>query len=149
MTIKRIYSSVCVAVFCLLAISCGNGQRTIEFEGICADAPQGTCGLYNPGRGFRLETALDVALDKDKPAKQLAQLSEKYASDSVSLSQSYFYLTFLADKILTENDFATMQTYFDELRRQGKKSVLRFAYEKINASTLGEDIKRLNAFLNK
>ena len=130
MTIKRIYGSVCVAVFCLLAISCGNGQRTIKFEGICADAPQGTCGLYNPGRGFRLETALDVALDKDKPAKQLAQLSEKYASDSVSLSQSYFYLTFLADKILTENDFATMQAYFDELRRQGKKSVLRFAYEK-------------------
>jgi len=130
MTIKRIYGSVCVAVFCLLAISCGNGQRTIKFEGICADAPQGTCGLYNPGRGFRLETALDVALDKDKPAKQLAQLSEKYASDSVSLSQSYFYLTFLADKILTENDFVTMQAYFDELRRQGKKSVLRFAYEK-------------------
>lgn len=130
MTIKWIYSSVLIAVFSLLASSCGNRQQTIEFEGIYADAPHGMCGLYNPGRGFRLETALDIAMDKDKPGKQLEQLSEKYASDSVSLSQSYFYLTFLADKELTESDFATMQAYFDELRRQGKKSVLRFAYEK-------------------
>lgn len=130
MKIRRTFSGAFVAACCLLASSCGNGQRTVEFEGIYADDAHGTCGLYNPGRGFRLETALDVAMDKDRPGEQLAQLSEKYAADSVSLSQSYFYLTFLADKELTESDFATMQAYFDELRRQGKKSVLRFAYEK-------------------
>lgn len=127
---KWIYSSVMAAAFGLLAGSCGNRLRTVEFEGICADDVNGTCGLYNPGRGFRLETALDVAMDKDRPEGQLKELSEKYAADSVSLSQSYFYLTFLADKELTEADFATMQAYFDELQRQGKKAVLRFAYEK-------------------
>ena len=127
---KWIYSSVIAAAFGLLAGSCGNRLQTIEFEGICANDVNGTCGLYNPGRGFRLETALDVAMDKERPEKQLAELSEKYAADSVSLSQSYFYLTFLADKELTEADFATMQAYFDELQRQGKKAVLRFAYEK-------------------
>ena len=113
-----------------LAASCTTLQRTVKFTGICADDAQGSCGLYNPGRGFRLETALDVAMDKENPGKQLLELSEKYAADSVSLSQSYFYLTFLVDKELTDDDFATMQAYFDEMRRLGKKSVLRFAYEK-------------------
>lgn len=119
-----------VAMFGLLAMGCGNGSQTVKFEGIYADDVNGTSGLYNPGRGFRLETALDVAMDKANPEEQLVRLSEKYASDSVSLSQSYFYLTYLADKELTDSDFATMQAYFDELRLQGKKTVLRFAYEK-------------------
>lgn len=127
---KWICGSIMATLLSLAASSCCNSQQTVKFEGICADDAQGACGLYNPGRGFRLETALDVAMDKENPCRQLVELSEKYASDSVSLSQSYFYLTFLADKELTENDFATMQAYFDELRRQGKKSVLRFAYEK-------------------
>lgn len=127
---KWICSSVMVAMFGLLAMGCDNGPRTVKFEGIYADAVHGTSGLYNPGRGFRLETALDIAMDKAKPEEQLVRLSEKYASDSVSLSQSYFYLTYLADKELTDSDFATMQAYFDELHRQGKKTVLRFAYEK-------------------
>lgn len=127
---KKTYRDVIALLFGLLVSSCGNRLQTVTFEGIPADNLHGTNGLYNPGRGFRLETALDVAMDQANPEEQLARLSEKYASDSVSLSQSYFYLTFLADKELTENDFSTMQAYFDELRRQGKKSVLRFAYEK-------------------
>lgn len=127
---RKIYSSVIFALLGLLVSGCGNRLQVVEFEGICADDLQGTCGLYNPGRGFRLETALDVAMDRARPENQLVRLSEKYASDSVSLSQSYFYLTYLADKTLTESDFDTMQAYFDELRRQGKKTVLRFAYEK-------------------
>lgn len=130
MKIKWICGSLVAAVFSLLASSCGSRQQVIEFRGICADDEGGTCGLYNPGRGFRLETAVDVAMDKEEPGKQLAWLSEKYAADSVSLSQSYFYLTYLVGKELADEDFATMQAYFDELRRQGKKAVLRFAYEK-------------------
>lgn len=127
---KWIIGGITAALFGLLASGCCNAQRIVKFEGICANDAQGMCGLYNPGRGFRLETALDVAMDTNVPKKQLAELSVKYASDSVSLSQSYFYLTFLADKELTDSDFATMQAYFDELRCQGKKTVLRFAYEK-------------------
>lgn len=127
---RWIGSSLAIIAFALLTSSCNKQLRTVKFEGIYADDIQGTCGLYNPGRGFRLETALDVAMDKESPARQLVQLSKEYASDSVSLSQSYFYLTYLVGKELTESDFATMQAYFDELRRQGKKTVLRFAYEK-------------------
>ena len=82
-----------VALFALLASGCGHSQRTLEFRGICVDDPQGENGLYNPGRGFRLETAVDVLHEKDTPTEELNELSAKYVADSVSLSQSYFYLT--------------------------------------------------------
>lgn len=125
-----IYGSVMAALFALLASGCNESRQVIEFRGICVDDAQGANGLYNPGRGFRLETAVDVLYDKDKPTEELVELSAKYASDSVSLSQSYFYLTYLIDEKLSEENFQTMQAYFDELQRQGKKAVLRFAYER-------------------
>ena len=95
-TMKRnwIGSSMIVALFALLASGCGHSQRTLEFRGICVDDPQGENGLYNPGRGFRLETAVDVLHEKDTPTEELNELSAKYVADSVSLSQSYFYLTY-------------------------------------------------------
>ena len=131
-TMKRnwIGSSMIVALFALLASGCGHSQRTLEFRGICVDDPQGENGLYNPGRGFRLETAVDVLHEKDTPTEELNELSAKYVADSVSLSQSYFYLTYLIGKELSEENFRTMQAYFDELQKQGKKAVLRFAYER-------------------
>ena len=39
---------------------------------------------------------------------------------SVSLAQSYFYLTYLIGEKLSEENFQTMQTYFDELQKLGK-----------------------------
>ena len=98
-----------VALFALLASGCGHSQRTLEFRGICVDDPQGENGLYNPGRGFRLETAVDVLHEKDTPTEELNELSAKYVADSVSLSQSYFYLTYLIGKELSEENFRTMQ----------------------------------------
>ena len=68
--------------------------------------------------------------EKDTPTEELNELSAKYVADSVSLSQSYFYLTYLIGKELSEENFRTMQAYFDELQKQGKKAVLRFAYER-------------------
>lgn len=38
------------------------GQTTrIPYRGIYADDPNGTAGIYNPERGFRLEIAVDIA----------------------------------------------------------------------------------------
>ena len=125
-----VYGSVMAVLIALLASSCNDSRRVVEFRGICADDTNGENGLYNPGRGFRLETAVDVLYDKDNPTKELVELSAKYAADSVSLSQSYFYLTYLIGEQLSEENFQTMQAYFDELQRQGKKAVLRFAYER-------------------
>lgn len=89
------YGSVMAVLFALLASGCGESRQTVEFRGICVDDLHGENGLYNPGRGFRLETAVDVLHEKDSPTKELVELSEKYVEDSVSLAQSYFYLTYL------------------------------------------------------
>lgn len=106
-------------------------QKSVSFRGICVDDINGTQGLYNTERGFRLEVALDVSKGNAEDAiKELREEVDKYASDSVSLVQSYFYLTDLVGRNLSEKDFKTMQSYFDELRNQGMKAVLRFAYER-------------------
>lgn len=107
-----------------------NNVKIIEFAGMYADDHQGSEGLYNPGRGFRLETIVDVVENKDQPTKILTTEAEKYKSDSVSLVQSYFYLTYTLGKDLTEENQAVMQAYFDQLEKMGMKAVLRFAYEK-------------------
>lgn len=107
------------------------------FHGIYADSPAGKHGLYNPERGFRLEVAVDVT-EKNYVwdpqgfpdiTSYLDKETQAYASDSVSLVQTYFYLTGAVGKDLTEEDFNTMNTFFDRLRETGRKAVLRFAYE--------------------
>lgn len=124
------YGSLMAVLFALAASSCSDSRRMVEFRGISVDDTNGENGLYNPGRGFRLETAVDLVYDKQAPVKELQELADKYVADSVSLSQSYFYFTYLIGEKLSEENFRTMQSYFDELQKQGKKAVLRFAYEK-------------------
>jgi hypothetical protein len=67
-TMKKnwMYGSVMTALLALLVSGCGDSQRTLEFRGICVDDLHGESGLYNPGRGFRLETAVDVLHEKNK-----------------------------------------------------------------------------------
>lgn len=149
------------AMAVLLAFSlsgCSDSRQILEFRGICVDDVQGENGLHNPGRGFRLETAVDVLKEKDDPLKELTELSAKYAADSVSLAQSYFYLTYIIGEKISEENFRTMQAYFDELQNQGKKAVLRFAYERdfMGRSPVGptgeqilEHLDQLKPFLEK
>lgn len=124
------YSYLLIILLILMTSSCDSSRQTIEFRGISINDPNGEQGLHNPGRGFRLEVAVDVEEQQENPTKELIHLSDKYASDSVSLAQSYFYLTYTIGKDLTKDHFRAMQSYFDELQKQGKKAVLRFAYEK-------------------
>ena len=76
----------------------------------------------------------------------------------MSLAQSYFYLTYLIGEKLSEENFQTMQTYFDELQKLGKKAVLRFAYERdfMGRAAVGptgeqilEHLDQLKPFLEK
>lgn len=114
-----------------------DNRQTIHYRGIYADDPAGLEGLYNPERGFRLEVALDVTKNNyvwnperyPDITSYLEEQSEFYASDSISLVQTYFYLTGAVGKELTEENFRTMDIFFDKLRELGKKAVLRFAYE--------------------
>ena len=108
--------------------SCNSGVQHRTFRGIYADDPAGMEGLYNPERGFRLEVALDVTeknyvwAPEEYPdiTSYLEEQSELYASDSVSLVQTYFYLTGAVGKDLTEADFRTMNIFLDKLRELGK-----------------------------
>lgn len=125
-----IYSRVIFVLLTALVYGCNSNRDTIEFHGICPDDANGRHGLYNPGRGFRLEVAVDVEEQRDNPTQELIHLSDKYASDSVSLAQSYFYLTYTIGQELSKEHFETMQCYFDQLQELGKKADLRFAYEK-------------------
>lgn len=112
-------------------------RQEISFRGIPAVASGEPPGLYNPERGFRLEVALDVAgktyLWEPEKYPDITSYLEKeaaaYAADSVSLVQTYFYLTGASDRDLTEEDFETMSVFLGKLREMGKKAVLRFAYE--------------------
>ena len=114
------------------------GQTTrIPYRGIYADDPNGTAGIYNPERGFRLEIAVDIAKKCDvwKPQEYpgitdyLESEINKYACDSVSLVQTYFYLHGYIGRQLPPEAFTTMDVYFNKLRQLGKKALLRFAYE--------------------
>lgn len=112
-------------------------QTIIPYRGIYADDPDGTAGIYNPERGFRLEVAVDIARKCDvwKPQEYpgitdyLESEIDKYASDSVSLVQTYFYLHGYIGRQLPPEAFTTMDIYFNKLRQLGKKALLRFAYE--------------------
>ena len=146
--------------------SCDSNIQHRTFRGIYADDPGGLEGLYNPERGFRLEVALNVTEKNNvwNPNKYsditsyLEEQSEIYASDSVSLVQTYFYLTGAVGKPLRSEDFQTMSIFFDKLRKFGKKAILRFAYEtqflgRAKTGPTLEDIilhtKQLKPFLSK
>ena len=113
-------------IFC----GCQENDRLITFRGISINDTGGQRGLCNPDRGFRLEVAVDAEKDHDCPTRDLETMIDRYLPDSVSLVQSYLYLTYTIGQPLTPKHFDTMQRYFDELQLQGKKAILRFAYER-------------------
>ncbi|MDR1416075.1 MAG: DUF4832 domain-containing protein [Prevotellaceae bacterium] len=118
-------------LFAVICFSACNPPATKQFHGIYADEEN---GLRNPERGLRLEVALDVeSWDKEKTPSitaRLEQEAQKYASDSITLVQTYFYLTDIANKPLEQKHFEAMQIFLDKLRELGMKAALRFAYEK-------------------
>lgn len=152
-------------LFIICSLVC-QAQQKIKFQGIKADVPAGIHGLWNPERGLRLEVALDVAarnhaFHPDEYPGITTFLDEemrKYASDSISLVQTYFYLTGYIGRNISEDGFNTMELFFNRLRSFGKKAVLRFAYERefLGRALMGptlEDIRRhavqLKPFLEK
>ena len=119
----------------LILINMRKFNLTILF--LLALLPVLFAGIYNPERGFRLEIAVDIAKKCDvwKPQEYpgitdyLESEINKYACDSVSLVQTYFYLHGYIGRQLPPEAFATMDVYFNKLRQLGKKALLRFAYE--------------------
>lgn len=148
---KRVLAFSIAMMSTLCIIGCADQRQVINFRGLAVDDDGGTEGLFNPERGFRLEAAVDVADHIESPTAVLDSLAIKYATDSVSLAQSYMYLTYLVDKPLTSVDFQIMQSYFDRLRQLGLKAILRFAYEKdfMGRSPMGPTVDQALAHLDQ
>lgn len=124
-----IKTNICIILLLILSASCSEKYK-VEYHGIPASGIDSNSGLHNPDRGLRLEVAIDVVLDKEDPLKSLKKQVEIYKSDSISLVQTYIYLTNVIRDYLSEENFAVMQSLFDEFEKLGMKSVLRFAYER-------------------
>lgn len=130
-------SLLSVFLFILVSFSAFAQERHILYKGLYANEAEGIHGLYNPERGFRLEVATDIVgkgyfwnpTNYPVSTAYLDKETQYYASDSISLVQSYIYLTKAVGRELSEDDFQTMTAYFDRLRALGQKAVLRFAYE--------------------
>ncbi|PVD50670.1 hypothetical protein DC498_18950 [Terrimonas sp.] len=131
-------SLIIILLFTGLVSYAQQNDRVIKFRGLNIDDSAGKYGLWNPERGFRLEVATDIASKAHAFQPDvypgittfLDHENVKYASDSVSLVQTYFYLTGFTGKNISPEGFSDMQMFFDRLRTLGKKAILRFAYEK-------------------
>lgn len=125
-----------IVVFVYFLVACDSSYG-IKYSGIYANNGNEQSGLRNPDRGLRLEIALNVeslrsvfgSSLQDGITTLLESEAQKYASDSITLVQTYFYLTETIGRPLSEKNFETMQVFFDKLRELGMKAVLRFAYE--------------------
>lgn len=137
MKIHYFILSIITGILLINILSGCNSTYTRQYRGISVDDENGIEGLRNPDRGLRLEIAVNVeSLDNvfgPPSGKGITALLEseakKYASDSITLVQTYFYLTETIGRPLSEKNFEAMQTFFDKLRELGMKAVLRFAYE--------------------
>lgn len=92
--------------------------------------------LNNPDRGFRLEVALDVKLNRhpffrefEGTTSYLKHQYNYYKEDKPKLVQTYFYLSQFEDSEINENAFKIMDEFFEALREMKLKALLRFAYE--------------------
>ncbi|MDR0430977.1 MAG: DUF4832 domain-containing protein [Tannerellaceae bacterium] len=116
--------------------------QTTHYKALFADDPEGANGICNPERGFRLEVALDVtdgafmcnSQEFREAAFYLEEQIEEYKDEKVSLVQTSFYLTGTIGREITEDEFKVMEGFFETLRKNGLKAILRFAYETGNVN---------------
>ena len=128
------------------------------FRGLRPTDPGGRNGLRNPERGLRIETLIAAAPGKPEwgPAAHLlgkvpAGFSDEwwvadcaaYEPWGLTLAQTYVYLDAYVDGPIPAEKLAWLQASFDELRRNGLKAVLRFAYERDMGGPAGPTLDRV------
>lgn len=104
----------------------------------------------NPDRGLRAEVYMMLGSHhavfggEDKDALDyLNEQLEYYKGDPFTLVQSYVYLTEYCKKDLDEKAFGQLKDFLEALRANGKRAVLRFAYETEMDRKKGPRNKRL------
>lgn len=122
--------------------------QTVSYHGIRPSDPHGREGLRNPERGLWVETLFAEPPGKPSPwgdsrPHHLRRKvpdgyndqtwildAQRYETHGLTLVQTYCYLDEFVGKLIPEQKLALLQQSFDHLRKNGLKSVLRFAYEK-------------------
>lgn len=131
---------------------------TSRYRGIRPTDPGGRDGPRNPERGLRIETVIAAEPGKPEwgPANHLqgrlpAGFSDgwwvadcaAYEPWGLTLAQTYVYLDPYVDGPIPETKLGWLQASFDELRRNGLKAVLRFAYEREMGGPAGPTLERV------
>jgi len=102
--------------------------------------------LNNPDRGYHLESGYfahsfvnPFNTSETYPDGFIPKRNEMYksASDGVTLTQLYIYLTEWVDKDISAEGLQNIQTLFDGLKEHGHKAILRFAYNWTGLDTSG------------
>lgn len=106
--------------------------------------------VANGSRGFRGETYINLGTDEAYPGSgenyydRLESQLAAYADDGITLLQLYVYIGNYCDTDIPASAFASLKEYFERLKSEGVKVLLRFAYE-TEASEKGprtKDIER-------
>jgi hypothetical protein len=150
-----------VALLSLLVFSAGAAAPAGElvYHGIRPVDPGGRCGLANPERGLRIETIFaepDGAADVWGPASHLrGRLTGGYSEDwwlldarryapfGLTLAQTYCYLDKSMEGPIPEAKIALLRRSLDNLRANGLKALLRFAYEKEMGQERGPSLETI------
>ena len=157
----RIFISAAILA---VIMTCAVGCDTIDIKDYPATATSfeyavdDSIPLYDPGsgyianqsRGFRGETYINLGTDEAYPGsgenyyERLENQLAIYADDGITLLQLYVYIGNYCDMDISAEAFASLKEYFERLRTEGVKVLLRFAYE-TEASEKGprtKDIER-------
>jgi hypothetical protein len=138
--------------------------QEVQFRGIRPSDEGGRNGLRNPERGLRIETL--IAEPPGKPAwgpaahlrgKTTSGYSDdwwildaqRYESHGLTLAQTYCYLDDYIDAPIPEVKLQWLQAAFDNLRKSGLKTVLRFAYERDMTRKRGPNLPRILAHVDQ
>ncbi len=125
--------------------------QTVTYHGIRPTDPYGRVGLRNPERGLRIESVVSEPADRSfGPANHLrGKLPPVYNEDcwlldakkfepfGLTLVQAYCYLTDYDDRPIPQEKLDLLQKTLDNMRKNGLKAVLRFAYERNTKLTAG------------
>ena len=143
----KLFGMKCFLPIFMLLATIVNGQNdytSIHFRGLRPDDHIGSVPLHNPGRGFSLEVPVDLSAMKGNPFKvgmdataYLKAEAIKYASDSLSLVQTCFYLPVNENSSIADSVLLGMQVYFDSLRSMGMKSMIRLDYRTVPVGNKG------------
>ena len=106
--------------------------------------------IANQSRGFRGETYINLGTDEAYPGsgenyyERLENQLATYEDDGITLLQLYVYIGNYCDTDIPAEELERLKEYFEKLKSEGVKVLLRFAYE-TEASEKGprtKDIER-------